>query len=261
MSKPVVSVITINYNNLEGLKATYESVISQEVRRSDYEWLIIDGGSTDDSKTYLDSITEHIDFWVSEPDNGIYDAMNKGIAKAKGGYLWFLNSGDRFHHRKSLNDVLNAIEQNPQADVFFGDTDFVDEKYQSVGLISELKPQKFPEKITKSSFRFGMNICHQSIIVSAAISPKYNLAYKQASDIDWILNVLESNPTTHKVSGVLSDFQIGGSSTENSRKAIKERYEIFKNHFGYLPNILAHVWIVIRRVLFNLKGRSGAAKA
>ncbi len=185
--------------------------------------------------------------------------MNKGITTAKGDYLWFLNSGDRFHHEQSLQDVLSAIDQNPNADVFFGDTDFVDEKYQSIGLISELKPQKFPEKITKSSFRFGMNICHQSIIVRTAISPNYNLEFKQASDIDWILNVLELNPITHKVPGVLSDFQIGGSSTENSRKAIKERYEIFKNHFGFLPNILAHVWIVIRRVLFNLKGRSGAA--
>jgi len=259
MNKPVVSIITINYNNLEGLKATHQSVIAQDVQRTDYEWLIIDGGSTDDSKKFIESNNEHIDHWVSEPDEGIYDAMNKGITTAKGDYLWFLNSGDRFHHEQSLQDVLSAIEQNPNADVFFGDTDFVDEKYQSIGLISELKPQKFPEKITKSSFRFGMNICHQSIIVRTAISPNYNLEFKQASDIDWILNVLELNPITHKVSGVLSDFQIGGSSTENSRKAIKERYEIFKNHFGFLPNILAHVWIVIRRVLFNLKGRSGAA--
>lgn len=259
MNKPVVSIITINYNNLEGLKATHQSVIAQDAQRTDYEWLIIDGGSTDDSKKFIESINEHIDHWVSEPDEGIYDAMNKGITTAKGDYLWFLNSGDRFHHEQSLQDVLSAIEQNPNADVFFGDTDFVDEKYQSIGLISELKPQKFPEKITKSSFRFGMNICHQSIIVRTTISPKYNLEFKQASDIDWILNVLELNPITHKVPGVLSDFQIGGSSSENSRKAIKERYEIFKNHFGFLPNILAHVLIVIRRVLFNLKGRSGAA--
>jgi len=259
MNKPVVSIITINYNNLEGLKATHQSVIAQDAQRTDYEWLIIDGGSTDDSKKFIESNNEHIDHWVSEPDEGIYDAMNKGITTAKGDYLWFLNSGDRFHHEQSLQDVLSAIEQNPNADVFFGDTDFVDEKYQSIGLISELKPQKFPEKITKSSFRFGMNICHQSIIVRTAISPNYNLEFKQASDIDWILNVLELNPITHNVPGVLSDFQIGGSSTENSRKAIKERYEIFKNHFGFLPNILAHVWIVIRRVLFNLKGRSGAA--
>jgi len=259
MNKPVVSIITINYNNLEGLKATHQSVIAQDAQRNDYEWLIIDGGSTDDSKKFIESNNEHIDHWVSEADEGIYDAMNKGITTAKGDYLWFLNSGDRFHHEQSLQNVLSAIEQNPNADVFFGDTDFVDEKYQSIGLISELKPQKFPEKITKSSFRFGMNICHQSIIVRTAISPNYNLEFKQASDIDWILNVLELNPITHKVSGVLSDFQIGGSSTENSRKAIKERYEIFKNHFGFLPNILAHVWIVIRRVLFNLKGRSGGA--
>lgn len=259
MSKPVVSLITINYNNLGGLKVTHKSVISQDVKCSDYEWLIIDGGSIDDSKKFIESINEHIDYWVSEPDNGIYDAMNKGITTAKGDYLWFMNSGDRFHHEQSLKDVISAIEQNPKADVFFGDTDFVDDKYQSIGLISELKPQKFPEKITKSSFRFGMNICHQSIIVRTSLSPKYNLEFKQASDIDWILNVLELNPLTHKVPGVLSDFQIGGSSTKNSRKAIKERYEIFKNHFGFLPNLLAHLWIVIRRVLFNLKGRSRAA--
>jgi len=257
MLTPTFSIITVNLGNVDCLERTIANIHAQSY--TSYELIVIDGGTKGIDIDYFLNKYNKITVFISEIDRGIYDAMNKGITMAKGDYLWFLNSGDRFHHEQSLQDVLSAIEQNPNADVFFGDTDFVDEKYQSIGLISELKPQKFPEKITKSSFRFGMNICHQSIIVRTAISPNYNLEFKQASDIDWILNVLELNPITHKVPGVLSDFQIGGSSTENSRKAIKERYEIFKNHFGFLPNILAHVWIVIRRVLFNLKGRSGAA--
>ena len=87
-----VSVITISYNNAEGLRRTIESVVAQNY--SDYEYIIIDGGSTDNSLQIIESYASHISYWVSEPDKGVYNAMNKGIAQAKGEYLHFLNSGD-----------------------------------------------------------------------------------------------------------------------------------------------------------------------
>ena len=89
---PKLSIITVNLNNREGLRKTAESVVSQTYK--DYEWIVIDGGSTDGSKELIEQYAEHISYWVSEPDKGIYNAMNKGIRQAHGEYFLFLNSGD-----------------------------------------------------------------------------------------------------------------------------------------------------------------------
>ena len=89
-----LSIITVNLNNLEGLKKTYESVVCQTF--TDYEWLVIDGGSTDGSREFIEQHQDKFAYWCSEPDKGIYNAMNKGIVKAKGEYLNFMNSGDCF---------------------------------------------------------------------------------------------------------------------------------------------------------------------
>ena len=111
-----LSIITVNYNNLEGLRKTLESVCAQTFH--DYEWIVIDGGSTDGSKQLLEQNDEHIAYWVSEPDSGIYNAMNKGIAIAKGEYCQFLNSGDYYIG----NDTLAKVFEIPQlADVNYGD--------------------------------------------------------------------------------------------------------------------------------------------
>ncbi len=99
------SVITINYNNLEGLKRTYESVIFQTCQ--DFEWIIIDGGSTDGSQKFIEEHQEKFAYWCSEPDQGVYNAMNKGIVKAKGEYLIFMNSGDSFYDDNVLQNVNN----------------------------------------------------------------------------------------------------------------------------------------------------------
>ena len=99
-----LSIITINYNNLEGLKRTYDSVVSQTCY--DFEWIIIDGGSTDGSKEFIEERQEHFAYWCSEPDKGIYNAMNKGIAKATGEYLQFLNSGDNLVDDRVIEEFL-----------------------------------------------------------------------------------------------------------------------------------------------------------
>lgn len=111
-----LSIITICYNNIEGLKATMESILSQTFK--DFEWIVIDGGSTDGSKELLEKNNTHIAYWVSEPDRGIYHAMNKGIARAKGDFCQFLNSGDYFIEADTLKKVFAS---NELADVNYGD--------------------------------------------------------------------------------------------------------------------------------------------
>ena len=122
-NKPMkLSIITINYNNLEGLKRTYESVVSQTCQ--DFEWIIIDGGSTDGSKEFIEEHRDKFAYWCSEPDKGIYNAMNKGISKAKGEYLNFMNSGDEYADERVIEEF---IDTKWEEDVILGDAFFVGE--------------------------------------------------------------------------------------------------------------------------------------
>jgi glycosyltransferase involved in cell wall biosynthesis len=246
-----LSLITINYQNLPGLKATILSVLAQIPHRVDWEWIVIDGGSTDGSTEYLAEYKHLFSFLCSEPDQGIYDAMNKGLHKAQGDFVWFLNSGDRLHGQEALFQALEAIERYSEVDCFYTDTLFVDEKYRVLGPISRLKPQTFPENLKYESFRFGMNICHQSFIVRRSLAPDYQLKYRLSSDIDWILAILKKKPRCMRLQGYLSEFQTGGSSSQNNREAVQERYHILKEHFGFIPNVCAHLWIAVRRFFFR----------
>ena len=110
-----LSIITINYNNREGLQKTIDSVICQTWR--DFEWIIIDGGSTDGSRELIEQYQAHFAYWCSEPDKGVYNAMNKGIVKAQGEYLNFMNSGDCFASSTILEKLFSA---SYQSDVFYG---------------------------------------------------------------------------------------------------------------------------------------------
>jgi glycosyltransferase involved in cell wall biosynthesis len=110
-----LSVITINLNNIIGLQKTIESVISQTFK--DFEWIVIDGGSTDGSKELIEKYADHISYWVSEPDKGIYNAMNKGIHVAKGEYIEFLNSGDIYFNEKTLENVNRHLSNS---DIIYG---------------------------------------------------------------------------------------------------------------------------------------------
>jgi len=243
------SVVTINYNNLNGLKRTVDSVCSQTGFES-IEFVVVDGGSTDGSLQYLQTISDKIDILISEKDNGIYDAMNKGLHAATSEYVWFVNSGDAIYGNSVVTNLLKYAKSG--FDVIFGDTMFIDSKGIELGLISKLKPQKLSQKLNPNSFCFGMSICHQSFITKKAIAPEYNTTFRQASDIDWILNILESNPTNVNSGLIISAFETGGSSSQNEKKAWKERYQVLSNHYGVLTNLLNHVFIVFRRVLFNM---------
>lgn len=102
------SIITINLNNFDGLKKTIESVTAQSFK--DFEWIVIDGGSTDGSRELVEQYSNHLSYWVSEPDKGVYDAMNKGIEVAHGDYIIFMNSGDCFASQNVLSDVVDDLD-------------------------------------------------------------------------------------------------------------------------------------------------------
>lgn len=246
------SVITINYNNLKGLKRTLKSVWGQTAR-DHIECIVVDGGSTDGAVEFLQENAASIDTLIIEPDKGIYDAMNKGLQAATGEFVWFVNSGDEIRDAEVAAHLLSLADQ--EVDVIFGDTMFVDPDGHDIGLISRLKPQPLPDSLHPGSFRFGMNVCHQSFIARRTICPPYDLQYRQAADIDWIIRILKKAPATVKSPRVIACFEIGGSSSQNEKKAWKERFTVLASHYGYIPNLFNHLWIFIRRILFNLKGR------
>ena len=150
-----LSIITINYNNLEGLKRTYESVVSQTCQ--DFEWIIIDGGSTDGSKEFIEEHQAQFTYWCSEPDKGVYNAMNKGIAKATGEYLNFMNSGDCFYDEHTLKNVFS---QELVADLVYGDWIRVypdHEEYKAA------PPKAFYATV------FFDNVCHQAMFIKCNV--------------------------------------------------------------------------------------------
>ena len=166
-----LSIITINYNNLEGLKRTYESVVSQTCQ--DFEWIIIDGGSADGSKEFIEEHQDKFAYWCSEPDKGIYNAMNKGIAKAHGKYLNFMNSGDCFYDEHTLENVFS---QKLSADLVYGDWVQVynnEEKYISAPL------KGFNATV------YIENVCHQSMFIKSYILKQKGYDENMAVLADW----------------------------------------------------------------------------
>lgn len=217
-----LTIITINYNNLEGLKKTFESVFNQTFK--DYEYIVIDGGSTDGSKEYIENYTNKFSYWVSERDNGVYNAMNKGILNAKCEYLFFLNSGDVFFDKDVLNNVINQLNE---IDIVYGNVilDF--------GNSTELE-------ITPSDldFQFLMDggINHQATFFKRKLffnSFLYNENYKISSDWEFLVyNIIIQNASFIKINQTISIYDKFGISSSkeyfetylNERALTKEKY-------------------------------------
>jgi glycosyltransferase involved in cell wall biosynthesis len=241
MSKPILSVITVVYNGERFIERTIKSVISQSY--NNIEYIVIDGKSKDKTIEILNNYKEHIDILVSQRDEGIYDAMNKGLKLATGDYVIFMNAGDQFY----ANDTIEQIFRNEDyADIYYGDTLIVDEDNQSLGK-RRLRP---PEKLTWKSFRMGMRVCHQSFIIKRKLAPLYDTNYKIAADIDWCISGMKASSHICNTHIFISRYISGGASWQNQRKALKERLHIMRLHYGLMQTLFFHLIITIR-FIFN----------
>ena len=165
-----LSIITISYNNLSGLKKTAQSILVQDWK--DYEWIVIDGGSNDGTKEFLEQLTPQPDYWCSEKDNGIYDAQNKGIMRAKGEYVCCMNAGDSFFEPSTLRSVLKYC---PNADVVYGDW---------MRVYSDREEIRYSPKKMPPHFFFYDNICHQAMFVKTQLLQKdaFDLSFQIYAD-------------------------------------------------------------------------------
>lgn len=251
MKPPRVSVVTVTYNAEKVLERTLRSVLTQTYPYKEY--IIIDGNSKDTTLEIIRKNAHHIDFWLSEPDQGIYDAMNKGIAQASGDYIIFLNAGDTFFEEKTLEKIF---EQNTEADIYYGESQMIDPTtLQPVGLRSEFTPHKLPQKLTWKSMAWGMVVCHQAILVKKSIIEDFDLSYRYSSDIDWVIRMLKKAKTIQHTNQIIATYLLGGISAQKRKKSLGERYQILQKHFGFLPNLFHHLLILLRGIALVVRRR------
>ncbi len=220
-----LSIITINYNNLEGLKRTIESIVNQTWQ--EFEYVIIDGGSTDGSAAYIESQSAHFDYWVSEPDKGIYNAMNKGIAKATGEYLLFLNSGDHLFKQNILAENHHTMKY---FDLIYFDLQIIDR--------NECFINEYPDILTFSYF-VKNTLPHPATFIKRNLFAKRGL-YDESLKIvsDWkllMVSVCKYGSSYLKVNKTMSVFYLDGfsSSSENRELLLKEREQVLNDEFAF----------------------------
>jgi len=202
----LISIITINYNNLEGLQKTIESVTNQTW--GDFEYIVIDGGSNDGSVSCIESFTDKIDYWVSEKDHGIYNAMNKGLKLANGKYVVFMNSGDYFLSKDTLQ-LCSDIICNYHADLFYGQIKIDD------ALTSVEKTIDYPSKLTLSYLQ-KMVINHQACFFLRDTLLEfngYNEEYRLASDYHYYLKMYINKKIFHPILFPIVKYDLSGISS------------------------------------------------
>lgn len=235
-----ISVIIVTYNAVRWLERTLKSIIGQTT--DSIELIVIDGGSTDGTLELVRKYGERADYWVSEPDRGIYDAMNKGLGHATGDYVWFINAGDEIATSATVSLLLAQIRENDFPDVIYGETEICDENGRSIGL----RRLTVSEKLDWKSFRWGMLVCHQSFLVKRSCAPLYDLQYRLAADYDWCIRCLKRAKVIYNSHLVLSVFMDGGVSSQRRMEGLKERYRIMCRYYGKGGTLCRHVWFFLR---------------
>jgi glycosyltransferase involved in cell wall biosynthesis len=244
---PKVSFITVVFNNRNNLDKTITAIKNQKY--SNTEIIIIDGGSTDGTLDVIAKNKDGIAYSVSEKDNGIYDAMNKGLRVATGEYAWFMNSGDIPYDDNILMNVFRTVKD---ADVYYGDTEMVDDYGKSYGNRTLKVP---PKQLNWKKMIDGMVVSHQSMIVKRAICGEYDTGYRFVADIDWAIKLLKKSSKVINTNLTLSKFLIGGYSRQYTIKSLKERFGMLCKHFNCIKVILNHFKLSYKFVIYIIKRR------
>lgn len=251
---PKISIITVTYNAEAVLSATLQSIAAQTC--APFEYLILDGGSTDGT---LDLIRQHktlISFWLSEPDGGLYDAMNKGLRHATGDYVWFINAGDSLYAPDTLEQLTAFWQTQPPPDVLYGEVMYVTPQGQALGIRSAVTPLRLPEKLAWRSLQYGMVVSHQGFIVKRSLCPAYDWQqYPLSADIDWVIRCLKKAQIIKHSHQILANFEQGGISRRRLKQSLWDRWRIMVHHYGWLSTLWAHTYIVLRSAWFVVKRR------
>ena len=215
-----LSIITINFNNKDGLQKTINSVIQQSFK--DYEWIIIDGGSSDGSEDVIKTYQSHFSFWCSEPDKGIYNAINKGLLHAAGDYIQFLNSGDWLYDSTSLEKAFAQIDG--KYDIYYGDMVQVNDG-------GKLNPITYPDELGFLFFPYN-NICHQATLYKRSLfdNNPYDESFCIVSDWAMNLKLLFNGSTFKHINQYIVYYDNQGRSSAADLKHHIERTAAFEKY-------------------------------
>ena len=262
------SVVTITYHAEAVLQRTLDSVLCQTY--GDVEHLIIDGASKDGTIAMAESYKQQSDtsdnghqvIIQSEPDRGIYDAMNKGLTQASGDYVVFMNAGDTFPSADTLEQVarrcrLAELPSDERPGVLYGDTNMVDNE----GHFLHLRQHRPPQQLTWRSFKKGMLVCHQAFYARTDIAKNvpYDLRYRFSADVDWCIRVMKETERVglplSNIGIVVANYMEEGTTTKNHKASLRERYLVMQCHYGAVQTFLLHCWFVVRSLLSRFSSR------
>ena len=214
---PLVTVVTVIYNDANDVEAVIKNIRSQTYPQIEY--IVIDGGSTDDTLDILRRHNDEIDYWISEPDRGIYDAMNKGVNLARGQWINFMNAGDAFYNTETISTVMNTAPAD--ADLVYGHTYYRDG--DTLTLI---------ETYDISTLWMSMIFSHQSLFVRTELLRKhpFNLRYAITSDYEFIYHCYVNNRKFHDTRQIVAVHSVDGVSEERIIKRMMERWAIVRSY-------------------------------
>ena len=253
-----ITYVTITYNAAQVLQRTLDSVLSQDYPH--IEHLIIDGASKDDTLKLVDAYIAqsnaaengHQIQVTSEPDKGIYDAMNKGLRSMSGDYVCFLNAGDFLPAPDTASKIAQQVAASGGTPaVLYGNTDIVDDE----GRFLHHRRLAPPENLTWKSFRQGMLVCHQAFYARAdyAIATPYDMQYRYSADVDWCIRIMKAaakeNVPLLNLHMVVANYTQEGQTTLHHRESLMERYRVMEHHYGRLHTLLLHCWFAVRSLL------------
>ncbi|MCJ0742451.1 glycosyltransferase family 2 protein [Pedobacter montanisoli] len=242
----LLSIITVNLNNAEGFLNTAKSIVNQTTNH--FEWLVIDGGSTDDSVKLIQSFEQYTSYWISEPDKGIYQAMNKGIAQAKGDYLLFLNSGDVLYNEHVLAELIPILQKEG---VYYSNAANQGSHTAKINTI------KYPKQLS-SDFFIKRSLNHQNCIISRSLFLKYGFydeGYQICADWDFTVQLFIKGETFSYIEDlIISCFNTDGVSSDYKTVA-RERKDIIQQKYPAYQ--LQHQQLLIKKnsLLFRLKNK------
>ena len=254
---PKFSIITVTFNAAKTLEATIQSILNQNY--SNIELIIVDGKSTDATLNIIKKYESNIKTWISEPDKGLYDAMNKGMKLASGDYIWFMNAGDEIYAQDTLSRITEMCSEQ---DIFYGEMMLIDATGKEIGLRSRMTSQKLPAHLSWMSMRKGMVVGHQSFIIKKTIAPEFDIKYLYSADIDWIIKSLKKAFVIQNTGLVLSKFlsnqvlgkfYAGGESKKHLYISLKERFLIHCKHYGLFTSIAFHFYIILKAAVFYIR--------
>ncbi|AFM02938.1 glycosyl transferase [Bernardetia litoralis DSM 6794] len=265
-----ISIITVVRNAKELFLQTLESVKNQTYQNIEY--VVVDGNSTDGTKEIIEQNQEFISTWISEKDESLYDAMNKGLKLSTGDFVWFLHAGDTIPTSQTLENVINDIleknkSENQSDNNSFQNIDFIYGKVKIESIENDISTFSDYHKIAPTekelakkgykNFLEGMVICHQAMLVRREIAPFYDLDFRLAGDIDWSIRLFKEIEKRKKNKEevrvrqseiIIAHFLAGGISTSQKKKSLQERFKIFQKHIGFVGTVWQHFIIFGKRV-------------